>query len=111
MCIRDSLECLQYWTINYRIDGFRFDLASILGRNADGSPMNNPPLLESLAFNPVLSNVKLIAEAWDAGGMYQVGKFPANRRWAEWNGCLLYTSCALTGSVSDFWIPRSANSV
>ncbi len=80
------LECLQYWTINYRIDGFRFDLASILGRNADGSPMNNPPLLESLAFNPVLSNVKLIAEAWDAGGMYQVGKFPANRRWAEWNG-------------------------
>lgn len=80
------LECLQYWTINYRIDGFRFDLASILGRNEDGSPMNNPPLLESLAYNPVLSNVKLIAEAWDAGGMYQVGRFPASKRWAEWNG-------------------------
>lgn len=95
------LECLQYWTINYRIDGFRFDLASILGRNADGSPMNNPPLLESLAFNPVLSNVKLIAEAWDAGGMYQVGKFPANRRWAEWNG--RYRDCLRSYLKGDFW--------
>ena len=80
------LECLRYWTVSYRVDGFRFDLASILGRNADGSPMNNPPLLESLANDPVLSNVKLIAEAWDAGGLYQVGSFPAGRRWAEWNG-------------------------
>lgn len=80
------LECLRYWTVSYRVDGFRFDLASILGRNVDGSPMNNPPLLKSLAFDPVLSNVKLIAEAWDAGGMYQVGSFPASRRWAEWNG-------------------------
>ena len=80
------LECLRYWTINFRIDGFRFDLASILGRNEDGSPMNNPPLLKSLAYDPLLSNVKLIAEAWDAGGMYQVGSFPANKRWAEWNG-------------------------
>lgn len=80
------LECLRYWTVSYRVDGFRFDLASILGRNADGSPLNNPPLLEALANDPVLSNVKLIAEAWDAGGMYQVGSFPASRRWAEWNG-------------------------
>ncbi|MBS6396324.1 MAG: glycogen debranching enzyme [Clostridiales bacterium] len=80
------LECLRYWTVKYRIDGFRFDLASILGRNEDGSPMNNPPLLKSLAYDPVLSNVKLIAEAWDAGGMYQVGSFPASGRWAEWNG-------------------------
>lgn len=80
------LECLRYWTISYRIDGFRFDLASILGRNEDGSPMKNPPLLRSLAYDPVLSNVKLIAEAWDAGGMYQVGRFPASKRWAEWNG-------------------------
>ena len=80
------LECLRYWTIYYRVDGFRFDLASILGRNEDGSPMNNPPLLKILAYDPVLSNVKLIAEAWDAGGMYQVGKFPASKRWAEWNG-------------------------
>lgn len=80
------LECLRYWTISYRVDGFRFDLASILGRNEDGSPMNNPPLLQILANDPVLSNVKLIAEAWDAGGLYQVGRFPASRRWAEWNG-------------------------
>lgn len=80
------LECLRYWTVSYRIDGFRFDLASILGRNEDGSPMNNPPLLRSLAYDPILSNVKLIAEAWDAGGMYQVGRFPASKRWAEWNG-------------------------
>ena len=80
------LECLRYWAVSYRIDGFRFDLASILGRHEDGSPLNNPPLLELLATDPVLRNVKLIAEAWDAGGMYQVGKFPASKRWAEWNG-------------------------
>ncbi|MCD8325718.1 MAG: glycogen debranching enzyme [Lachnospiraceae bacterium] len=79
-------ESLRYWTINYRVDGFRFDLATILGRNEDGSPMNNPPLLRSLAYDPVLSRVKLIAEAWDAGGLYQVGSFPASKRWAEWNG-------------------------
>ena len=80
------LECLRYWTVYYRVDGFRFDLASILGRNEDGSPMNRPPLLESLACDPLLDNVKLIAEAWDAGGLYQVGNFPAWNRWAEWNG-------------------------
>ena len=80
------VECLRYWTVDYRVDGFRFDLASILGRNEDGTPMNNPPLLQRLAFDPVLGNVKLIAEAWDAGGLYQVGSFPAWKRWAEWNG-------------------------
>ena len=80
------LECLRYWVINYRVDGFRFDLASILGRNEDGTPMNNPPLLQMLAFDPILRNVKLIAEAWDAGGLYQVGTFPSWSRWAEWNG-------------------------
>ena len=80
------LECLRYWTINYRVDGFRFDLASILGRNEDGSPMSDPPLLQSLAFDPILGKVKLIAEAWDAGGLYQVGSFPSWNRWAEWNG-------------------------
>lgn len=80
------VECLRYWTVDYRVDGFRFDLASILGRNEDGSPMNNPPLLQRLAFDPILGNVKLIAEAWDAGGLYQVGTFPAWKRWAEWNG-------------------------
>lgn len=80
------LECLRYWVIEYRIDGFRFDLASILGRNEDGSPMSKPPLLQSLAFDPILGNVKLIAEAWDAGGLYQVGTFPSWNRWVEWNG-------------------------
>ncbi len=80
------LECLRYWVINYRVNGFRFDLATILGRNEDGSPMNKPPLLQSLAFDPVLGNVRLIAEAWDAGGLYQVGSFPSWNRWSEWNG-------------------------
>ena len=80
------LECLRYWVVNYRVDGFRFDLASILGRNEAGFPMNQPPLLQLLAYDPILSNVKLIAEAWDAGGLYQVGSFPAWNRWAEWNG-------------------------
>lgn len=80
------IECLRYWTTAYHIDGFRFDLATILGRNEDGSPMNNPPLLKSLAFDPILGDVKLIAEAWDAGGLYQVGNFPAWYRWSEWNG-------------------------
>ncbi len=80
------LDCLRHWVIAYRIDGFRFDLASILGRNEDGSPMSKPPLLESLAFDPILGDVKLIAEAWDAGGMYQVGSFPSWNRWMEWNG-------------------------
>ena len=80
------VDCLHYWVTDYRIDGFRFDLASILGRNEDGSPMKNPPLLERLALDPILGNAKLIAEAWDAGGLYQVGSFPAWKRWAEWNG-------------------------
>ncbi len=80
------LECLRYWVTAYRIDGFRFDLASIMGRNEDGSPMSKPPLLQSLAFDPILGSVKLIAEAWDAGGLYQVGSFPSWNRFAEWNG-------------------------
>ncbi len=80
------LDCLRYWVTTYRVDGFRFDLASILGRSEDGSPMGAPPLLQSLAFDPILGNVKLIAEAWDAGGLYQVGTFPSWNRWAEWNG-------------------------
>ena len=80
------LDCLRYWVTDYHVDGFRFDLASILGRNEDGSPMSQPPLLQSLAFDSILGKVKLIAEAWDAGGLYQVGSFPSWRRWAEWNG-------------------------
>jgi isoamylase len=80
------LDCLRYWAAEYHIDGFRFDLAAILGRDPWGAPLPNPPLLESLAFDPVLAKCKLIAEAWDAGGLYQVGSFPAYGRWAEWNG-------------------------
>ena len=80
------LDCLRYWVTTYRVDGFRFDLASILGRDENGAPMVSPPLLQAMAFDPILGDVKLIAEAWDAGGLYQVGSFPAWNRWAEWNG-------------------------
>ncbi len=80
------LDCLRYWAAEYHIDGFRFDLAAILGRDTSGAPMANPPLLESLAFDPILGKCKLIAEAWDAGGLYEVGSFPAYGRWGEWNG-------------------------
>lgn len=80
------IDCLRHWAIEYRVDGFRFDLASILGRDQNSAPMANPPILESLAFDPVLGKMKLIAEAWDAGGLYQVGSFPSWNRWAEWNG-------------------------
>jgi len=85
--VRDMvLDCLRYWAAEYHIDGFRFDLAAILGRDPWGAPLANPPLLETLAFDPILAKCKLIAEAWDAGGLYQVGSFPAYGRWAEWNG-------------------------
>ena len=80
------MDCLRYWVTTYRVDGFRFDLASILGRDEKGAPMVSPPLLQAMAFDPILGDVKLIAEAWDAGGLYQVGTFPAWNRWAEWNG-------------------------
>ena len=80
------LDCLRYWVSEYHIDGFRFDLAAILGRSPDGTPLTNPPLLETLASDPILAKTKLIAEAWDAGGLYQVGTFPAFGRWTEWNG-------------------------
>lgn len=79
------IDCLRHWAIEYRVDGFRFDLASILGRDQNGAPMANPPILESLAFDPVLGKMKLIAEAWDAGGLYQVGSFVMEQM-AEWNG-------------------------
>jgi isoamylase len=85
--VRDLvLNSLRYWASEYHIDGFRFDLAAILGRDASGYPLANPPLLETLAYDPILGKCKLIAEAWDAGGLYQVGSFPAYGRWAEWNG-------------------------
>ncbi len=85
--VRDFIvDCLHYWVMEMHVDGFRFDLASILGRGQDGAVLKNPPLLESLAYDPVLANTKLIAEAWDAAGLYQVGSFPSWGRWAEWNG-------------------------
>ncbi len=85
--VRDLVcEALRYWVTEMHVDGFRFDLASILGRGQDGAVLANPPLLEHLAYDPVLAQTKLIAEAWDAAGLYQVGSFPAWGRWAEWNG-------------------------
>jgi len=79
-------DALRYWVTEMHVDGFRFDLASILGRGHDGRVLPEPPLIEQLAHDPILAHTKLIAEAWDAAGLYQVGTFPAWRRWAEWNG-------------------------
>ena len=78
-------HCLRHWVHNYHVDGFRFDLASILSRNRDGDLMPNPPMVEFIAEDPMLADTKIIAEAWDAAGAYQVGTF-ATTRWAEWNG-------------------------
>ncbi|MCL1993244.1 MAG: glycogen debranching protein GlgX [Spirochaetes bacterium] len=78
------MDCLHYWVTEMHVDGFRFDLGSILGRDQNGHLMENPPTLEMIAEDPVLSSTKIIAEAWDAGGAYQVGWFPGGR-WAEWN--------------------------
>jgi len=78
------LDALRYWVIEMRVDGFRFDLASILGRDQNGKILSNPPLIERIEEDPILRNTKIIAEAWDAAGAYQVGHFPG--RWSEWNG-------------------------
>jgi len=84
--VRDFvIDCLRYWVAEAHVDGFRFDLASVLGRGTQGELLPNPPLLERIAEDPILRDVKLIAEAWDAAGAYQVGSF-AGGRWAEWNG-------------------------
>lgn len=80
------LDALRYWVSSYHVDGFRFDLASILSRNQDGTPMIDPPLLDTIAHDAVLGKCILIAEAWDAEGLYQVGSFPSWGRWSEWNG-------------------------
>lgn len=77
------IHCLQYWVTEMHVDGFRFDLGSILGRDQQGNLLDNAPLLERIAEDPILRDTKIIAEAWDAGGAYQVGTFPG--RWAEWN--------------------------
>jgi len=80
------ISCLHFWVIEMHVDGFRFDLASILGRDKNGEPLSNPPMVEMIAEDPILSHTKLIAEAWDAAGLYQVGSFSTSGRWAEWNG-------------------------
>lgn len=84
--VRDLiLDSLRYWVTECHVDGFRFDLASILGRDQQGRLLENPPVVERIAEDPILRNTKIIAEAWDAAGAYQVGSFPGGR-WAEWNG-------------------------
>ena len=94
--VRDFiLHCLRYWVLNLRVDGFRFDLATILARGRDGELLANPPVIEQIADDPVLRGVKIIAEAWDAAGAYQVGSFP-NERWSEWNG-------KFRDEIRDFW--------
>jgi glycogen operon protein len=80
------IACLHFWVIEMHVDGFRFDLASILGRDQNGAPLSNPPMVEMIAEDPILSHTKMIAEAWDAAGLYQVGSFSTSGRWAEWNG-------------------------
>jgi glycogen operon protein len=79
------LECLEYWVREMHVDGFRFDLASVLSRGEEGKPLYHAPLLWNIEFSNVLSETRVIAEAWDAGGLYQVGDFPGFR-WGEWNG-------------------------
>lgn len=79
------MNCLRYWVLHMHVDGFRFDLASVLTRGPDGELLPNPPIVEQIAEDPALRDTKIIAEAWDAAGTYQVGTFP-NERWSEWNG-------------------------
>ena len=85
VCKRLIIDSLYFWRNQMHVDGFRFDLASILSRDQDGHPLVNPPTLLAIDTDPVLANCKMIAEAWDAGGLYQVGSL-AGSRWREWNG-------------------------
>lgn len=85
--VRDLiLTCLHYWVGQMHVDGFRFDLASVFGRDRHGNVLIDPPVVESIVEDGVLADTKLIAEPWDAAGLYQVGQFPFGRRWSEWNG-------------------------
>ncbi|MBU1220344.1 glycogen debranching protein GlgX [Myxococcota bacterium] len=100
--VRDFImDVLRYWVVEMGVDGFRFDLASILGRDQDGNLLDNPPLVERIAEDPILRNVKIIAEAWDAGGAYQVGSFPGTR-WAEWNG-------RFRDDIRAFWLTEGGS--
>ena len=95
--VRDFiLHCLRYWVLHMRVDGFRFDLATILARGRNGDLLANPPVIEQIAEDPVLRGVKIIAEAWDAAGAYQVGSFPSER-WSEWNG-------RYRDDIRQFWL-------
>jgi len=89
------IDCLRHWVMHFHIDGFRFDLAAVLGRGEGGAILANPPVLEQIAEDPILRNTKLIAEAWDTGGAFQVGHF-ASARWGEWN-------CHFRDDVRRFW--------
>ena len=82
---RFIIQALEYWVKEFHVDGFRFDLASILARGENGAPMYHAPVVWNIEFSDILSHTRLIAEAWDAGGLYQVGSFPGFR-WGEWNG-------------------------
>ena len=82
---RMILDCLRYWVQHMHVDGFRFDLASILSRGEDGTPLKDPPILWDIETDPLLAGTKIIAEAWDAAGLYQVTSFVGDR-WAVWNG-------------------------
>ena len=85
--VRDHIiKCLHFWVMEMHVDGFRFDLASVLGRDRNGEVLSNPPMVEMIAEDPILAHTKIIAEAWDAAGLYQVGSFSTSNRWAEWNG-------------------------
>ncbi|MBN2724767.1 MAG: glycogen debranching protein GlgX [Deltaproteobacteria bacterium] len=100
--VRDFiLDVLRYWVVEIGVDGFRFDLASILGRDQNGELLDNPPLVERIAEDPILRSVKIIAEAWDAGGAYQVGSFPGTR-WSEWNG-------KFRDDIRKFWLTGEGN--
>ncbi len=112
------IDCLRYWVSEMHVDGFRFDLASVLSRGRDGVAMEHPPLIERIAADPVLAHTKLIAEPWDAAGLYQVGKFPSWGQWSEWNdrfrddirrfvksdaGMVPDLAARLTGSPDLYW--------
>ena len=113
MVVKFILECLEYWVREMHVDGFRFDLASVLSRGEDGKPLYHAPVLWNIEFSNVLAETRIIAEAWDAAGLYQVGDFPG-LRWAEWNGLFRDTMrCFVRGDkglVSEVAMRLSGNS-
>ncbi|MBN2004885.1 MAG: glycogen debranching protein GlgX [Anaerolineae bacterium] len=103
---RMIMDCLHYWVEEMHVDGFRFDLASVLARDEVGHPLKSPPILWEIESDPVLAGTRIIAEAWDAAGLYQVGSF-IGHRWAEWNGqfrddarCFVKGDPGMTGRIA-----------